>query len=181
MMGAAAASAVAQIRIVIDDTEQTTRFGRVGHHRGHRGGSQNQTTSAVSSPTLLTPSSPPASLWGFGFGNGEEPRVGAGSEDEASYVVDYELDEVGEDELDSELDERQHNHQARLRMIQRDHHRHNQDEDEYDAGEDDELELDDEEEFYNRFATEDASDGLAGVALPGLVDRCLLLIIELKQ
>ncbi|XP_052566614.1 potassium voltage-gated channel subfamily KQT member 2 isoform X4 [Culex pipiens pallens] len=149
MMGAAAASAVAQIRIVIDDTEQTTRFGGgvVGHHRGHRGGSQNQTTttSAVSSPTLLTPSSPPASLWGFGFGNGEEPR----SEDEASYGVDYELDEMHEDELDSELDEHQHHHQARLRMIQRDHHRHNQDEDEYDEGEDDELELEDEEDFYN--------------------------------
>ncbi|XP_055536516.1 potassium voltage-gated channel subfamily KQT member 1-like isoform X14 [Wyeomyia smithii] len=95
--------AVPQIKIVIDDTEQKRASrcsGCVSNRRQciSRPSTDQRQVEVVSSPSLLTPSSPPASFWGFGFGNGDHNGGTPTSEDDSSYVVDFELDEVIPDE-----------------------------------------------------------------------------------
>ncbi|XP_058465379.1 uncharacterized protein LOC131438956 [Malaya genurostris] len=129
-------AAVPQIKIVIDDdTEQSNRC-RTNAKCGHRSAVKCERRIAeVSSSSLLTPSSPPATFWGFGYGNGNSgstPRATVVAESRSaheSYVVDYELDEMlsnlngGNEDDNSEPYEDHHHHHQGHRHCHRHHRR----------------------------------------------------------
>ncbi|XP_021698304.1 potassium voltage-gated channel subfamily KQT member 1 isoform X3 [Aedes aegypti] len=140
--GTVGMEAVPQIKIVIDDTELVRRRGDNGPMIAIKDAADGTNEGVVSSPSLLTPSSPPASFWGFGFGNGDTAG-NDDSDDEISYAVEYELDEmsgVGNDDdeysvLDGDHHQHRHHHD-----LHRHHLHHHMQEDEQD---------DDDEEDYD--------------------------------
>ncbi|XP_062708902.1 potassium voltage-gated channel subfamily KQT member 1 isoform X6 [Aedes albopictus] len=136
--------AVPQIKIVIDDTELDRRRAdnsNSGQRMAAKETGSGGTGEVVSSPSLLTPSSPPASFWGFGFGNGD-PAGNEDSEDEVGFAVEYELDEMigstNDDDVYSVLDGDHHHHHHLQRQHHHHHHHLHLQEDELDDDDDDE-------------------------------------------
>lgn len=143
--------AVPQIKIVIDDTELDRRRAdnsNSGQRMAAKETGSGGTGEVVSSPSLLTPSSPPASFWGFGFGNGD-PAGNEDSEDEVGFAVEYELDEMigsaNDDDVYSVLDGDHHHHHLQRQHHHHHHHLHLQD----DGLDDDDDDEDDDD--YRRF------------------------------